>query len=244
MWPGIPGLHRAVRRDLVGRGVPYVPLSQYNTGFEPLLDAERERALSYFRGAGSRGVGGSGEPLGRRAAPRGHHRAVLRGVQPAEGHTSCVAVAWWCRVPDGVRRSTRRRSQGPGRAARGPVRTPLAGTLLAPDLLRRGTGPSVAHRSHEALRAQGPSHVRRATWTTSSRCGGSTTCSCSRPARRACRSRCSKRWPSAGRRSSPMSGATVSGSRLARRVDSLPRRPVRRSTRRWTTSGRWLLAGP
>jgi glycosyltransferase involved in cell wall biosynthesis len=53
--PRDPGLHAAVRRHLVDRGVPYVPVSQYDPGFEWLSADDRRRAIEYFGSAAAVG---------------------------------------------------------------------------------------------------------------------------------------------------------------------------------------------
>jgi glycosyltransferase involved in cell wall biosynthesis len=46
-----PGFFSALMRWLRGGRIPYVPVCQYNTGYEPLTDEERQRARSYFESA-------------------------------------------------------------------------------------------------------------------------------------------------------------------------------------------------
>jgi glycosyltransferase involved in cell wall biosynthesis len=53
--PRDPGLHTAIRRHLADRGVPYVPLCQYGTGYQWLYDDERARALEYYGSAAAVG---------------------------------------------------------------------------------------------------------------------------------------------------------------------------------------------
>jgi glycosyltransferase involved in cell wall biosynthesis len=49
------GLHAAIKRHVVGRGIPYVPLIQYGTGYEWLYDDQRARASEYFGAAAAVG---------------------------------------------------------------------------------------------------------------------------------------------------------------------------------------------
>jgi len=46
--PRDPGLYAAIRRHVMSRDIPYVPLIQYGTGYEWLYDDQRARAREYF----------------------------------------------------------------------------------------------------------------------------------------------------------------------------------------------------
>ncbi|MEJ7582554.1 MAG: glycosyltransferase [Acidimicrobiales bacterium] len=46
-----PGMFASLGRYLGDRRVPYVPVCQYNTSYDPLTDDERRRARAYFGGA-------------------------------------------------------------------------------------------------------------------------------------------------------------------------------------------------
>jgi glycosyltransferase involved in cell wall biosynthesis len=58
-----PGLHAAIRRHVADRGVPYVPVVQYGTGYEPLSPDDRRRAFDYFGSAAAVGWVADGNRL-------------------------------------------------------------------------------------------------------------------------------------------------------------------------------------
>lgn len=92
--PRDPGFQAGLERVLAATGgpIPYVALCQYNTDFEPLTDAERDRARRYFGGAAA--VAFVSE-ANRASAERHLAEPLHRAVVVQNPVTRCPALLPW-----------------------------------------------------------------------------------------------------------------------------------------------------